>query len=71
MSQSNYSFMSVTLPDYNIGFLDGTEVPGLGHAAFVAVDKDGNATYYEFGRYDPNKNSHTITTDPLGTAEGN
>ena len=71
MSEPTYTFLPVVLPNYNVGGPLGLEAPGLGHAAFIMIDSAGVGTYYEFGRYNPDKNINTITRNPLGSTEGN
>ena len=71
MSEPTYTFLPVVLPNYNVGGPLGVEAPGLGHAAFIMIDSNGKGTYYEFGRYNPDKNINTVTRNPLGSTEGN
>ncbi|MGD9628007.1 MAG: RHS repeat-associated core domain-containing protein [Pyrinomonadaceae bacterium] len=48
----------VVFTDYKID-VSGTGVPYLGHAGIVLIDEDGTATYYEYGRYDPEQKGWT------------
>ena len=48
----------VVFTDYKID-VSGTGVPYLGHAGIVLIDDDGTATYYEYGRYDPEQKGWT------------
>lgn len=41
----------------------------VGHAATILIDKNGNANYYEYGRYEP-KNGHLIGTAQRPTVKG-
>jgi RHS repeat-associated protein len=48
----------VVFTDYKID-VSGTGVPYLGHAGIVLIDEGGTATYYEYGRYDPEQKGWT------------
>ncbi len=57
-----------------IGGFDPGEAIGnpsvpVGHAATILIDKNGNANYYEYGRYKP-ENGHLIGTAQRPTVKG-
>ena len=57
-----------------IGGFDPGEAIGnpsvpVGHAATILIDKDGNANYYEYGRYSP-ENGHLIGTAQRPSVKG-
>ncbi len=55
--------ISIVFPDYKIR-IGNERVPYLGHAGILIIDKEtGKSTYYEYGRYDPEKKGKTRKYD--------
>ncbi|MGO4449095.1 hypothetical protein AB4Y96_09220 [Phyllobacterium sp. TAF24] len=55
--------LSVVFPNLNIGGTDGTGgIPTLGHGGFIAVNEDGKAAYYDYGKYDATISNSIFTT---------
>ena len=50
--------------------VSGKDKIPVGHAASILVDTDGNATYYEYGRY-PGNDSHVFGNEKRSTKGGN
>jgi hypothetical protein len=65
----NAQFISVILPNENIGAASGDIAPGIGHAAFILVSSTGAATFYEYGTW-ANGTAGVVTTNPLGGNNG-
>src|SRR3984885_1672833 len=68
---ANAQFVSVILPNENIGAASGNIVLGVGHAAFILVNPNtGGATFYEYGTW-ANGSPGVVTDNPLTTNAGN
>ena len=62
-------FIPIILPHEPIGGgIGGPSVPLLGHGAFIIVDSTGNASFYEYGHFDPDPNiePYVITHNSSG-----
>jgi hypothetical protein len=62
---SDTYLIPIILPHLNIG---GSKIPFLGHGGFIIVDKQGKATYVDYGLYNENNSTLVATKNPDPTA---
>lgn len=60
---------AIKIGDFDPGEAIGNPSVPVGHAATILIDKNGNANYYEYGRYKP-ENGHLIGTAQRPTVKG-
>ena len=60
---------AIKIGDFDPGEAIGNPSIPVGHAATILIDENGNANYYEYGRYKP-ENGHLIGTAQRPTVKG-